>query len=156
MTQRLRFLVCGLMLATGCVAPFPAIAGPYADDMAKCLVKSTNAADRTVFLKWLFATMALNPDVASMVNISPEQRDEMNKNAATLFQRLLTESCRSETRQALQYEGPATLQYAFQIFGQAATRDLVSNPRVAEGMKDLGKYLDEAKLKSLESDVPSK
>jgi hypothetical protein len=133
-----------------------AFAGPYGDDMAKCLVRSTSAADREIFLKWLFSAMALNPSIESMVTISAKQRDDIDKNAGTLFQRLLTVSCRSETMDALRYEGPATIQLAFQVFGQAAARDLLSNPRVAEGMKGLGKYLDESKLKELSPDAAHK
>ena len=91
-----------------------------------------------------------------MVLISAEQRDEINKDAGALVTRLLTESCRSETQQAVRYEGPATVQYAFQVFGQAAAGDLLANPRVAEGMKGLAKYLDEGKFKSLMSEGATK
>ena len=47
------------------------------------------------------------------------------------------------------YEGPATIQYAFQVFGQAAAGDLFANPSVAAGMKDLVKYMDQDKIKAL-------
>ena len=150
------FFASVVVAAIGYIGPIDALAGPYADDMAKCLVKSSSPADRTTFLKWLFAAMALNPDVESMVTISAEQRDEMNKNAGALFTRLVTESCRSETQQAIRYEGPATVQYAFQVFGQASVGELLSNPRVAEGMKGLAKYLDQAKLKSLTAEEAPK
>jgi hypothetical protein len=131
------------------MASMHAVAGPYGDDMAKCLVKAASPDDQTVFIKWLFAAIALHPDVASMASISPQQRDEFSKRAGALFQRLLTESCRSETQQAIRYEGPATIQYAFQVFGQAAAGNLFSNPSVAVGMKDLTKYIDQDKIKAL-------
>jgi hypothetical protein len=62
---------------------------------------------------------------------------------------LLTDSCRAETRQAVKYEGPQTIQSAFQVFGQVAARDLSSNPRVAEGMSAFSKYIDEEKLNNI-------
>jgi hypothetical protein len=71
------------------------------------------------------------------------------KSAGALFQRLLLESCRTETQQAVQNEGPQTIQYAFQILGQVATRGLFTDPHVLEGMKNLTKDVDEAKLKAL-------
>ena len=114
------------ILATGCLAMLgvfshaSALAGPYGDDMAKCLVRSTTEADRTLFVRWLFASMALHPDVESMALVSSEQREVLNKDAGALFQKLLTESCRSETQQALKYEGAPTIQAAFTVFGQAA------------------------------------
>lgn len=126
-----------------------AVAGPFADDMAKCLVNSTSPADRTVLVKWIFSVIALHPDLSAMSSISAKQREELSKSAGALFQRLLVESCRSETQKALQNEGQQTIQYAFQVLGQVATTGLFSDPRVAEGTKGLAKYLDEDKLKAL-------
>jgi len=145
-----------LTATLGCFGTTELFAGPYADDMAKCLVKSASATDRTIFLKWLFAAIALHPEVAPMVTISVEQRDEIDKNTGVLFMRLLTESCRSETKQAIRYEGPATIQYAFQIFGQAAAGDLLANSRVSEGMRGLARYLDETKFKAMMSEEIAK
>jgi hypothetical protein len=45
-------------------AAMPVLGGMYADEMAKCLVKSTNAADRSVLVRWLFAAGASHPAVA--------------------------------------------------------------------------------------------
>jgi hypothetical protein len=144
-----RTFVRSLVVMLSIAASTHAVAGPYGDDMAKCLVKAASPDDQTVFIKWLFAAIALHPDVASMASISAQQRDEFNKRAGALFQRLLTESCRSETQQAIRYEGPATIQYAFQVFGQAAAGNLFANPSVAVGMKDLAKYIDQDKIKAL-------
>jgi hypothetical protein len=93
--------------------------------------------------------MSLHPDLASMSSISPQQRDTLSKGAAALFQRLLLESGRSETQVAVQNEGPQTIQYGFQILGQVATRGLMTDPHVLEGMKSLAQGLDEEKLKAL-------
>jgi hypothetical protein len=133
-----------------------AYAGPYADDMAKCLVKSTSPADRTAFIRWLFASLALHPDVASMASVTPQQRGQINKAAGVLIQRLLLKSCRSDTQTAVKNEGPQTIQYAFQIFGQVATRQLFTDPHVADGMKALAATMDEAKLKALVSEATTK
>lgn len=144
-----------LILASGvCLAAFlcssePVSAGPYADDMAKCLVKSASPEDRTLLVKWIFSAMSLHPDLASMSSITLQQRDALTKGAGALFQRLLLESCHSETQAAIQNEGPQTIQYAFQILGQVATRGLLTDPHVLEGMKSLDKGLDQEKIKAL-------
>src|SRR5258708_5845826 len=103
--------------------------------MAKCLVKAATPDDRTLLVKWIFSTMTLHPDLSSMSSVSPQQRETLSKDAGALFQRLLTESCRSETQQAVQNEGAQTIQYAFQILGQVATRGLFTDPHVVEGMQ---------------------
>ena len=145
-----------LLVMLSILASMQAAAGPYGDDMAKCLVKAASPDDRTVFIRWLFASIALHPDVASMATISAKQRDDFNKGAGALFQRLLTESCRSETKQAIRFEGAATIQYAFQVFGQAAAGNLFANPTVAAGMKDLAKYIDQDKIKALSTTEEAK
>jgi hypothetical protein len=133
-----------------------ATAGPFADDMAKCLVASTSPDDRTVLVKWIFSVITLHPDLTAMSSVSAKQRDDLSKKAGELFQRLLLQSCRSQTQQALQNEGPQTIQYAFQVLGQVATRGLFTDPHVMDATKDLAKYVDEEKLKSLTAAAPQK
>jgi hypothetical protein len=142
--------VAGVLLTLlTCLASTRVVAGPYGDDMAKCLVKSASPEDRTLLVKWIFSAMALHPDLTSMSAISTQQRDALTKSAGALFQRLLLESCRQETQQAVQNEGPQTVQYAFQILGQVASRGIFTDPQVLEGMKSLSKGIDEEKLKAL-------
>ena len=143
-----------VLLALAATLPGHAIAGPYADDMGKCLVKSTSPEDRAVLVKWIFSAMTLHPDLAPMASLSTAQRDALTRSAGALFQRLLLESCRTETQAAIQNEGKQTVEYAFQILGQVATRGLFNDPHVTEGLKDLGKSLDEAKMKALFTPAP--
>jgi len=133
-----------------------AAAGPFADDMAKCLVNSTSAQDRTVLVRWIFSVITLHPDLSAMSSVTAKQREDLSKSAGALFQRLLVESCRSQTQAALQNEGQQTIQYAFQVLGQVASTGLFSDPHVAEGTKQLAKYLDEEKLKALKPDNAGK
>jgi len=126
-----------------------ALAGPYADDMAKCLVRSTTAADRSSFVRWFFTAAASHPAVQSLAAVTPEQRDEANKSTAELFQRLLTESCRKEVQQAVKYEGPQTIGSSFQVFGEVAGRELFTDPAVTQAMGGFEKYFDKQKLAEL-------
>lgn len=145
-----------VVIVLGLAAHDPATAGPYADDMAKCLVKSATSADRSTFMKFLFAALSLHPDVASLANVSAAQRDGITQDTGALLQRLLTEDCRAETTQAIQNEGPQTVDYAFQIFGQVIGRGLFGDPHVAEGMKGLSASLDVEKLKALSASATPK
>lgn len=151
-----RTLIRNCLVALSLFVSAHAVAGPYGDDMAKCLVRQATPDDRKVFIRWLFAAMTLHPDIASMANVTAKQRDDLDRSAGALFQKLLTESCRSETQLAIRYEGPAVVQYAFQVFGQAAGSDLLTNPNVAAGMKNLAKYIDENKIKALSTPAETK
>lgn len=129
--------------------PTAAQAGPYADDMGKCLVKQTGAADRAAIMKWLFAAMALHPDVAAMSVIDAAARESINRDVGTLFQRLLVESCRAESSLAIKYEGALAMQSAFGVLGQVAMQELMSNPQVNAGLGELEKFVDQKRIAEL-------
>lgn len=123
-------------------------AGPFTDEMSKCLVKSTSEADKSLLIKWVFAAMASHPDVKSLSNVSTEKGDELNKNVSGLLISLLTEKCKPETQQAIQYEGPKALEVSFEVLGQVAMQGIISNPDVVGYMSGLGKHMDLTKLKN--------
>ena len=126
-----------------------ALAGPYADDLSKCLVSSTTSKDKTDLVRWLFATAALHPDVASIASVSANQRTEMTRTVGATFERLLTVACRTPYRDAVKYEGDQALVTGFQVLGGVAMRELMGHSAVAKGMSELDTYVDKDKLKAV-------
>lgn len=126
-----------------------AFAGPYSDEMAKCLVTSTSETDKNFLVKWMFAAAALHPAVKSISSVSDAQRNELNMRTAKLFEKLLTESCKSQVQTAIKYEGPSTVESAFQVLGQVAARGLFSDPAVNGFIAQLGNHIDKQKMESV-------
>ena len=124
----------------------PAMAGPYADAMGKCLLDHASQKDRTDLMRWMFANAALHPDVASVVSIAPEVRQDIDRTAALLIQRLVFDSCRSESAAALRAEGPTAMQQAFQMLAQLIGDNLVANPAVGQGSANVLRYMDLSRL----------
>ncbi|HEY3851557.1 MAG TPA: hypothetical protein VGL87_11330 [Steroidobacteraceae bacterium] len=145
---RLKGLAFAALLTVGILEAGLAGAGPYSDDLAKCMVRTSTPADRAEFVRFLFSAMAQHPDVSSMANISPQQMEATLKGTGELIQRLLLESCRSEAQQAIHYEGMQSVFFGFQFYGQAMAAELLGNPIVAGKMKDLNKYLDADRFKA--------
>jgi hypothetical protein len=139
-------LHAALLAAAALLAPWAAAAGPYSDDLSKCLVRSTGEDEKRTLVKWIFAAVALHPEVAEISSVTPAQRAEMTRNTAKIFEKLLVDSCRAEVQQAVQYEGPQTIGASFQVLGQVAARELFANPNVSASMADLGKYIDQKRL----------
>lgn len=131
------------------LAATPAHAGLYSDDLAKCLMSSTSEADRVSLVRWMFVAFAGHPAVAPLVKASPADVAAVNAEAGKLFMRLLTDSCRTKTLEAMRYEGPASMQQAFQVLGQVAGMELSQNPAVQERIGGLLSALDEKKLEEL-------
>ena len=140
----------GAWLALSLAAAAPVTqAGVYADDLGKCLVSSTSDADRALMVKWMFAAMSLNSQVASFVNMPTEVRDQLNRDTAQLYLRLMTEKCRTQTRDAANYEGGTAIEAAFRLPGQVAALEMFKDPAVQQGMGSLEKSFDQDKLKAV-------
>jgi hypothetical protein len=126
-----------------------AIAGPYADELSKCLVQSTSPADKSTLVKFIFGVMSLHPEVKPVTVMSDTQRTELNKNAAGLFEKLLTETCRTQTQEAVKYEGQSVLQGSFKLLGEVATRDLMTHPNVEKGLSEFAGFINPQKMLEL-------
>ncbi len=138
-----------VLAAALCAAASPVLAGPYGDALGKCMVGATTASEKTTLVRWMFAMMALHPDVESSSAVTPGQRTALSKETAHLIEQLLTESCVKEARDAVRYEGPETIQSSFSLLGQVAARELFSHPKVIEGVSEFAKFVDEKKIKEL-------
>lgn len=134
-------------LAAG--ATVPAAAGPFADELGRCLTAAVTPEDKAALGRWVFANSALHPDLAAVSAVTAAQRDGYNRAAAAVLQRLVTENCRKATQDALRGEGPGALQPAFTALGQSAMQELLNHPNVGRGFADTARHLDPARLLEL-------
>ena len=135
-------LVVAALLVTSSVAH----AGPYTDDLSKCLIASTNDSDKGQLVEWIFFALSLNPKISPYAQVSPSQREAADKNLAKLFERLVADSCATQTTQAVKYEGTAALSESFKLLGQVAAQEIFKDPAVAAGTSKFAEYLDEKKI----------
>jgi hypothetical protein len=138
--------ICVIAITAEAIPATPAVAGIYSDDLAKCLVSSTTPTDKNFLIKWMFATISLNPALSSVNTFSDAERDRINKKLAAMFERLLTRSCRSQAKKAIAYEGMSTLESSFGVLGRVAATRMFSNPAVKKGVQGFTNYLDGKKL----------
>ncbi len=124
----------------------PIFAGPFGDDMAKCLVTSTNKRDRTKLIKWIFRVYGDHPEVTNMIDLSDREKNVIDKDVANIFTRLLSEDCIDETKKALDYEGDNVMYNAFQILGQTAAQGFNNNPDVMKSINKFVELIDYEKL----------
>ena len=124
----------------------PTFAGPFSDEMAKCLVSSTNDRDITKLVKWIFRVYGDHPEVSYMVDLSDREKKVIDKDVANIFTRLLSEDCIDETKKALDYEGDNVMFNAFQILGQVAAQGFNNNPDVMKSINKFVEMIDYEKL----------
>ena len=141
------FFVLSIMWI-GILPNLPVYAGPYTDDLTKCVIESTTKTDRIEFIKWMFVAISKHPAVKSLSSVSEEQIRDANEKVAKLFMRLLTDSCKEKAERAIKYEGQIAIKASFQMLGQVAGQELFTDPAVATSLSNLDKYIDVDKLKS--------
>lgn len=124
-------------------------AGPYGDDLSRCLVSSTSESDKVLLVKWIFSAISLNAEVAPYVDMAPDVRARLNADTGALYMRLLTDSCKQQTHDAFKYEGQAAISAAFELLGGVATQGMFGDPAVQAGMSDLMNHFDEDKLNAV-------
>jgi hypothetical protein len=129
-------------------------AGVYTDDLTKCLVAATSKEDRLALVKWIYAAMSKHQAVSAMTKVSDAEITSATKAAGQLFMSLLTEKCVEPTRSALKYEGALALQSSFQVLGQVAMTELLTDPSVGQVMAQLDQFVDKTKLEALPKDTP--
>jgi hypothetical protein len=128
------------------IAVLPARAGVYADELSKCLVQGATSKDKTDLVRWVFANSALHPELASVSTLTPAQRTAINKTVGHLFERLLTETCKTPFHDAMKYEGAQTIEMSFSVLGQVAMRELMSHPDVSKGFGELESFISTDKI----------
>ena len=138
---------CWTIVAALLLFSSAASAGPYSDDLSRCLVDSSTTADKIGLVKWVFTAISLHPAVKSIGSVTRGGLEAGSREAAGTSTRMMTQTCREQTANALRYGGEAAISESFGVFGSVAARELFSNPEVAAGIGGLKKYLDADELK---------
>lgn len=130
-----------------------AVAGPFNDKLAICLVKSTTDADKNTLMRWIFAAMATHPSVKDLGKVSPEAGARLNKEVAQLFWSLVSDRCGAETKDAVKFEGPETIGSSFEVLGKVAMQGLMADADVARYMGGVDANLDKAEMEAFFRDA---
>lgn len=140
----------GLALAVmgSIIAVSPATAGSATDALSICVADNTTGKDRKDLAQWVFAAMTAHPEIRPLSNVTEAKRDELDQKLAALATKLITASCRTEAKAAMENEGGESFKSAFGALGKLAMQELMSDPAVNSSFTRYAKYLDKAKFDS--------
>ncbi len=141
------FCLRAIFLATTLLgAAQVAMAGPTVDQLSDCLMKSTTATDKTTVLQWTFVALGSHPDLKAFSNVTSTQRETLDKNLATVLQRILVEQCSAQTKAVIQAEGLQAVGDSFQALGKTTGEEILKNPEINNQLKGVLRYVDLNKL----------
>jgi hypothetical protein len=138
-------LVAVLVLAAAAWGPH-ARAGEAGEALSKCLTTSATQDDRRVLAQWIFAAISSHPDLETLTSISAEQRTELEKEAAVIFERLIAVDCTPLAREVIVREGSEGFANAFRTLGGLAMGGIVEDEKVKVGMARLSGSIDEQRI----------
>lgn len=121
-------------------------AGVAVDQLSKCLVKSTTAADKTTVLQWTFTALAQHPDLKNFSNINVEKKTILDQKLAQTLQRILTEQCATQTQAVIKSEGIQAVAESFQELGSITGEEILKTPEIKQQLNGVLKYVDLNKL----------
>jgi len=137
-----------IALATSALLGSPlALAGPAETAAAtRCLADNTTGRDRKDLARWIFLAMAAHPEIKEMSKASAAQQEQSQRAVAGLFSRLVGDTCATEVRALVKAEGPGALGKPFEVLGQLAMQELMTNADVKANVGGFERFIDRAKV----------
>ncbi|HET7845515.1 MAG TPA: hypothetical protein VFL14_15265 [Xanthomonadales bacterium] len=135
-----------MLLGAALIATPNVYASATSDATATCLVDSTTGKDRKLLARWIFLAMAQHPAITQLSKATPADNEDAHKEMGALFTRLVADDCPDEFKAMLAADGAGAIESAFELLGKMAMQELMADPKVAESIGGLNKYVDEAKV----------
>lgn len=149
-----RIFAAALLGAAAVVAAPQAAAGPAGAALSKCILESTNDADRVVLVRWMVGALSQHSSLDGQVKVDAKAMAANDSAVAKLFERLLTESCPRQVRDTIAKEGTDVLGAAFGDLGKLAGEQAFKDPAVERSMQNMFKQVDTARIGKLLSEKP--
>jgi hypothetical protein len=138
--KKIALVFASLLLTASCWA------GPYSDELKKCLVEATSKRDTIVLVRWLSKALLAHPEVKDLAAIPHTKALQIDKDFARYVERLLGENCSTPFANVVRYEDPDAIRQSFEFLGQVAMKELMDNAQVQEAVKGVLKQLDMEKI----------
>ena len=137
----MKFSIFTLVLTSLVAVSVPTLAATPTEEFSVCLVDSLNGKERKMFARLVFFSMAAHPEIESFSKVKKSDLKNTSKSIGKIFTRLLTVDCPEELKAANDSD-PLALQKAFELVGQVAMQELMTNDAVSEAMAGFAKHAD--------------
>jgi len=114
-------------------------------------VDSLSGKERKELAKWIYFAMAAHPDITAYAKVTESDRLNTDKYIGSLITRLLVENCPAELN-AAQKADPLAMKKAFELVGQVAMQELMTNGNVVSAISGYVRHADQKKISSVMAD----
>jgi len=113
-----------------------------------CLVENLNGKEKKLLAKWIFFAIAAHPEIQSFSKITATDVTENDKYIGGLVTRLLADDCPVEMKAAYLIN-PQAIEQAFELVGQVAMQELMTNQAVTSSISSYINYTDQEKINNI-------
>jgi hypothetical protein len=110
--------------------------------LGKCIVENISPSDRQDIARWVFASMAVHPEVKQLSAENAQATQDAVRKMGALFTRVLRDTCPSEVQEAARVGGPPVVSSAINFFTQIGIQELMTNKAVHATHASFAQYAD--------------
>lgn len=137
-----------ILLTTGIAIGFPTVADSPTTVFADCMVDTLNGRDRKNLARWIFLSITAHPVIKPYSSASIKDIQESDQYIGRLITRLLTVDCPNELNKANKSD-PQAVEKAFQIVGQVAMQEIMTNQETMKALTNYLQYADQEKINEI-------
>ncbi|MDO8465380.1 MAG: hypothetical protein Q7S46_09055 [Gallionella sp.] len=144
----MKIIVKSIVLIIGIFISVPALSDSTTNNLGRCMIDALNGKERKQLAKWIFFAIAAHPEINSYSRATTKDINESDDTVGKLITRLLTSDCPNELKIAYKSD-PLTVQKSFELVGQVAMQELMTNQNVMKSITNYAQYADQKKINSL-------
>lgn len=99
----------------------------YTVKLRDCFTAQTTGADRTTFARWFVAILASAPKVQGVATVEPGVKDQLDRQVAAIFTRIITKDCVAESRPLWKARSNAAFRVAGEALGRLAMQEVTAD-----------------------------
>lgn len=141
---KIAVLSIGVMFITSVAANTPT------EELGTCLVDTLNGKERKALAKWIYFSMGSHPEIKSFMKATPDDIQNSDEYVGKLITKILTIDCPKEL-QVANKANPLAIQKAFELVGQVAMQEIMTNEDTLKALTNYAIYTDQAKISEIMS-----
>ena len=147
----MKYFINAVIITSFLLSSSGSIAATPTETFGGCLIDNLNGKERKNLAKWVFFAIAAHPEINSYSKITPNNITESDEYIGNLITRLLTEDCPSEMKAAYKVN-PQAIEKAFELVGQVAMQELMTNQAVTAAISSYVNYTDQERINKMISE----
>ena len=142
-------------VVAACVAvtlsSLPAKAGNEQERLSNCFLAKTARQDRVTLVRWNVANILQSPEMRLVADPDCAGIEQVNREMAKVFSRLMLVDCNAEVESAISSDGPDSIEIAMMHLSAVSSAELIQGAQARKARTLFMKYMGEVNISKLRS-----